>query len=594
MVAGASTSGVRAPRLRASIHAKLIGLTASIVAAIVIFLTAYFASQAIGQLHDEQLGKVSTYGELLANQVRSAVAFADHETAREVLSSLAAERDVAAVTLYIQDGEELYRDGTPSAWVERARAGVVDKRVFRVGDRAAVVAPVVSLEGPRGVLVIEVSLARVLAGQADVLWTAIAIGIGALGFGVLAAWLIARSFVRRLRAIAELAGEVAAGSSEHREVAVDSTDEIGSLATVFNQMLGQLRTEQARLRVTVDTLTRADDQLARANADLEDRVACRTAELSAANTQLQVEMQHRSQIEVELRQAQKLESVGRLASGIAHEINTPIQFVSDSCAFLDTATTDLLRVIAHHRETLIGLVARGEALEAEVASARAVEADSDIDYLVDEIPRAVERATQGLGRVSAIVQSMKEFAYQDRAEPVIADLNRAIVSTLTVARNEYKYVAEVRTELGELPPVACHVGELNQAVLNIVVNAAHAIEAALRGTGRKGEIVVRTRTAGTGVAIEIEDNGTGIPPAIVDKIFDPFFTTKEIGKGTGQGLAIARGVVVDKHHGKLAVDTQIGRGTKFTLILPIDPEVPLTPTGTGIGTDTDEAARLAS
>ena len=173
--------------------------------------------------------------------------------------------------------------------------------------------------------------------------------------------------------------------------------------------------------------------------------------------------------------------------------------------------------------------------------------------------------------MSAIVRAMKEFAYPDHAEQVPADLNRAILSTLTVARNEYKYVAEVRTELDDLPLVTCHVGELNQVILNMVVNSAHAIAEASAKAERErdGLIVVRTRASGDLVEIEIEDNGCGIPASALDKIFDPFFTTKEIGKGSGQGLAIARAVIVEKHAGKIDVASRVGYGTTFTITLPV-------------------------
>jgi signal transduction histidine kinase len=333
------------------------------------------------------------------------------------------------------------------------------------------------------------------------------------------------------------------------------------------------------LRTTVAELTAVKDELARINGELEQRVAQRTSELSDANRQLHTEMAQRSQIEVELRQAQKLESVGRLASGIAHEINTPVQFVSDSCTFLETATDDLISVIAAYRGALADLESGAIAPAAAAARLRKLEADRDVAYLTEQTPLAVRRALQGLERVSAIVHAMKDFAYPDHQDQAPADLNRAILSTLTVARNEYKYVAEVHTELGELPLVTCHIGELNQVILNMVVNSAHAIESAKAENDRDGRIVVRTRDLGDDVAIEIEDNGCGIPADAFDKIFDPFFTTKEIGKGTGQGLAIARAVVVDKHQGKIEVASRVGHGTTFTIHLPVR--------GTGAGEVSD-------
>jgi len=150
------------------------------------------------------------------------------------------------------------------------------------------------------------------------------------------------------------------------------------------------------------------------------------------------------------------------------------------------------------------------------------------------------------------------------------DLNRAIESTLVIARNEYKYVADLEVDLGSLPPVVCHAGDVNQAVLNVVVNAAHAIGDLVQGTDGRGKISVRTRRDGPDAVVEISDTGGGIPESVRGRIFDPFFTTKEVGRGTGQGLAISHSVVVDKHGGQISFDSVIGRGTTFTLRLPIE------------------------
>jgi signal transduction histidine kinase len=266
--------------------------------------------------------------------------------------------------------------------------------------------------------------------------------------------------------------------------------------------------------------------------------------------------------------------VGALAAGIAHEINTPVQFISDSCGFIETSSTDLLAVIAAYRDSFSELAGAPGSDHAAIAAAasrmREIEAERDVAYLTEQIPLAIARALQGLNRVSSIVHAMKDFAYPDRSEQVPADLNRAILSTLTVARNEYKYIAEVTTDLAELPPVTCHIGELNQVILNMVVNSAHAIASVKSDDDdRAGMIAIRTRVNGANVELEIEDNGCGMPPAVLDRIFDPFFTTKEIGKGTGQGLAIARAVVVEKHAGKIDVTSRVGHGTTFAITLPV-------------------------
>ncbi len=287
-----------------------------------------------------------------------------------------------------------------------------------------------------------------------------------------------------------------------------------------------------------------------------------------------VDVSRQHELEGELAQAQKLESVGRLASGVAHEINTPVQFVGDSVQFVRDAFGDLSRLMAQY--ALLGQrAAEHPHLAATVAEVRAAEEAADLEYVMEQVPRALERSLDGLGRVSTLVRSMKEFAHPDQRDKTPADLNHALSTTLTMARNEYKYVAEVDTRFGDLPQVHCHVGELNQVFLNIIVNAAHAIGDLVKGTPEKGRITVETRAEGDEAVIAISDTGGGIPPEIRQRIFEPFFTTKEVGKGTGQGLAIAHNVVVAKHGGTLSVDSRVGEGSTFTIRLPIrspDPE----------------------
>ncbi|MGH8517900.1 MAG: PAS domain-containing sensor histidine kinase [Panacagrimonas sp.] len=289
-----------------------------------------------------------------------------------------------------------------------------------------------------------------------------------------------------------------------------------------------------------------------------------------AEADLQAADEQNRKLELELRHAQKLEAVGRLASGVAHEINTPVQFVSDSCYFLRDGLADLQSLLGTYRESLERIAGGDIAPQAALDHAREAERALDVDYLLENLPSAAERSLQGLERVATIVRSMKEFAHPDRKDKANADLNQAILSTLTIARNEYKYVAEVETDLGELPPVCCLLSEFNQAILNLVVNAAHAIGDTVQGSDRRGLIRIRTRYEAPHAVISIEDNGAGIPESIRDKIFDPFFTTKEIGKGTGQGLAIVRSVVVNKHQGTIGVHSTPGQGTTFVLRLPAE------------------------
>jgi len=270
--------------------------------------------------------------------------------------------------------------------------------------------------------------------------------------------------------------------------------------------------------------------------------------------------------------AQKLDAVGRLAAGIAHEINTPIQFVGDNAHFLQDAFRDAMKLQGKYA-LLCQESEHGPVSERTRAEVKAVIEEIDWAYLQGEVPKAVAQVLDGVDRVATIVRAMKEFSHVDQsADKAAADLNKALESTLVVARSELKYVADVETDFGPLPPVVCHLGDLNQVFLNLLINAAHAIGNVVEETGSKGQIRIRTRQDGDWVEVDIQDTGTGIPEEIRDRIFDPFFTTKRVGEGTGQGLALARAVVVEKHGGTLTFDTVMGKGTTFHVRLPADGE----------------------
>jgi len=550
-----------------SISQKLIALIAILVTLIVGSLSGYFSSRHIAELTRPLVGRADIYGALLATQVAPAIAFRDRETAREVLGSLAIDPDVQLAVLCEADGRPLYAVGAEGAAACAGARGRDARGVLSDDDRVVVVAPIVTPEGPRGTLVVQLSTARLREGRQRVAMAAVIVGSLVLAAGMLAAWLIARSLARRLRRIADVASAVTAGQLEHPPIADGSGDEIGTLARAFNAMLSQLR---ALIKNVQDMARREQETLADTNRMLERRVGERTSELRMANDQLVSEMEHRSQIEIELRQAQKLESVGRLAAGVAHEINTPVQFVSDSVHFVRDAVADLASVVGK-LQAVRAAVQADEPAQQMAQEAGEAEEHADLSYLFENLPPALDRALEGLERVATIVRSMKEFAHPDQREMTAVDLNRAVQNTLAISRNEYKLVADVDDDLGELPPVTCHAGEVNPVVLNIIVNAAQAIEDVVKGTDCKGRITVRTRREGGEVVISIADTGGGIPDAARDRIFDPFFTTKEVGRGSGQGLAIARSVIVDKHRGQLTFETAPGKGTTFFIRLPLEP-----------------------
>jgi PAS domain S-box-containing protein len=277
----------------------------------------------------------------------------------------------------------------------------------------------------------------------------------------------------------------------------------------------------------------------------------------------------KTHLELELRHSQKLESVGRLAAGIAHEINTPIQFVGDNVSFLSSAFQGLLALCKAYQD-LLKMAEKAPLSDAGIAQQKCVEELADLDYIRESVPTAIAATIDGVGRVAKIVQSMKAFAHPDRGERSMSDINMALRNTLTVATNELKYVATVETEFGDIPAVSCFLSDLNQVFLNLLVNAAHAIADLIGKSDKRGVIRVRTFQDKADVVVAISDTGTGIPEAVRGKIFDPFFTTKGVGKGTGQGLALARSVVVEQHGGTLTFETEMGKGTTFFIRIPVE------------------------
>lgn len=335
---------------------------------------------------------------------------------------------------------------------------------------------------------------------------------------------------------------------KRREELKESIDRLGGLQSVEGQAF---RKDGAKIWVSMSI-----------RATFQDGVAVRYDGMCEDITE-------RIALREQLLQAQKLESVGQLAAGIAHEINTPTQYIGDNVQFLKDSFNDLKNLIVQY-ERLLSFDQRS-ATSCEAASEVAAFAKRvDAAFLLEEIPKAIEQTLEGVIRVSTIVAAMKEFSHPGTKEKIPLDLNHAIESTITVARNEWRYVADVETDLDpSLPQILCQPGEFNQVILNLIVNAAHAITDVVQsGRAAKGKITVQTLNSVDWAEVRIQDTGGGIPEEIRARVFDPFFTTKEIGKGTGQGLAIARSVVVDKHGGTIHFETQEGVGTAFIVRLP--------------------------
>lgn len=342
-----------------------------------------------------------------------------------------------------------------------------------------------------------------------------------------------------------------------------------------------IRDEAGRIIAAAEVCRNVSDRVG-----LEDEVKQRNIELGQLNKQLQKrtsdlaetfrklerEVEQRERADVELRHAQKLKAVGQLAAGIAHEINTPAQFVGDNLHFLADSFKDILQLVAKYRQAINILTAAAEAgtpPEALAQQVKAAEEAADLAFLESNIPQAFDHTRAGLSQISAIVSAMKEFAHSDQPEKSAADLNRALRVALIVAKSQYQSVADIETEFGEIPLVMCHLSDMNQVFLNLLVNAAHAISDVVGQSGNRGRIRIRTTSEDDKVRIDIADTGCGIPENIRERIFEPFFTTKEVGCGCGHGLAIARAIVVGKHGGSVTFESEVGHGTTFTVRLPV-------------------------
>ncbi len=278
-----------------------------------------------------------------------------------------------------------------------------------------------------------------------------------------------------------------------------------------------------------------------------------------------------------LLEAQRLETLGQLAAGVAHEINSPVQFVGDNLRFLDEVWQDVGGLLESLQSLSHSLAEHQTPSPPTLAALTRAIKQADLTYLSVEVPRALDQAKDGVARISRIVGAMKDCGRLRSTEKVAANLNASIESTILLSRNEWKYVADVDLDLfPDIPAVECDLGAINQVVLNLVVNAAHAIgDARSTTTGElasetpsKGHIVVRTRAFDAEVEIVVEDDGPGIPEAIRTRIFERFFTTKPVGKGTGQGLAIAREIIEKGHGGHITCETRAKGGTRFSVRIP--------------------------
>ncbi len=269
--------------------------------------------------------------------------------------------------------------------------------------------------------------------------------------------------------------------------------------------------------------------------------------------------------ETQIRHLQKMESIGTLAAGIAHEINTPSQFVSDNLSFLRDSFGEIKPILAALKD-LEGFSNGFEEFNKLIEN-------TDIEYLQEEIPLAIDQSIDGVKRIASIVGAMRDFAHTGPKDKVSADIHKIIETSITLSKNAWKYIAEIETNFEEnLPSIICQPNDLNQVIVNMIVNSSHAMEDKFKDVeNMKGKIEIQTTLSDNNIVILIKDNGAGMPEKVIKRIFDPFYTTKDVGKGTGQGLAIAYDIIVTKHGGDIEVSSEEGVGTEFVIKLPLEP-----------------------
>jgi len=362
--------------------------------------------------------------------------------------------------------------------------------------------------------------------------------------GIIGSLFLSRSISRPIVNLANAARIISSGNWDHN-VGIKSKDEVGLLSHSLNRMLNSLK--------------RAEEQLKNYSQNLEKMVDERTTELKKALTDLQ-------NIQSQLLQSEKLASIGQLAAGVAHEINNPVGFVKSNLGTLNEYEQDLTKLLDQYRmlETTLGKEKNMEgdgALQKALENIQKSKDEIDLSFILDDFKNIINESLEGMARVAKIVADLKDFAHVDKAELEHVDLNNGIESTLNIVWNELKYKAEVIKDLGKIPLVKCYPQRINQVFMNILVNAAQAIE-------YKGEIRITTRADNGHVEIRISDTGKGIPPDVLPKIFDPFFTTKEVGKGTGLGLNMAYNII-QRHKGTIDVESEVGKGTTFTIRIPV-------------------------
>ncbi|KZM44192.1 histidine kinase [Marinomonas sp. SBI22] len=334
-------------------------------------------------------------------------------------------------------------------------------------------------------------------------------------------------------------------------IPVSGKDELAAVSSAFNLMAKNLH-EASEKRDLIEA------ELKDFNQKLEEIVQKRTKIIIDKNQQLETANKNIKDTQTKLMQSEKMASVGLLAAGVAHEINNPMSFIISNVDILEEYSEQFLSLIMLYKQISLDSTNK----EALLKQIEAFENEIDLDFIEQDLPSLIKDTKEGTSRVKEIVQGLKDFSHADQeSSHSYSDLNDCINSTLKVANNELKYHCDIQTNLEELPKTYCAPGQIKQVILNLLINAGHAIK-------EKGTIEINSQFSNGQITVSIKDDGCGIPEDKIDKLFDPFYTTKPLGKGTGLGLAISYGIIQD-HKGKIDIESKQGVGSTFTISLPV-------------------------
>ena len=504
--------------------------------------------------YDALIKRATTTATLFATTTKDAVLSYDLASLDAFVTEIMKNPDLVYARVLGPDQALFASAGDPEALQRRFRA---DKTVADVTDNVFDLFANIEESGVvYGRVELGISTDKLTATIREAQKRSALIALSEMALVALFSFVLGTYLTRQLRVLTSSAERISAGELK-LEIPVLSNDEVADVARAFNQMTKSL-----------EAVSKHRDQyekkLQELNATLEERVIHRTRQLLDKNSELEQANIAIKEAQTKLLQSEKMASLGVLAAGVAHEINNPIGFIISNISTLEEYVTDYHNLIDQYQNFVYQNIDE----PAKLAQFKDYADTIDLPFIQQDLPSLVADTKEGSTRVKEIVQGLKTFSHVDESQSFeLTDLNECIEATLRIAANELKYHCEIVKNLQDIPQTYCLAGQVKQVLLNLIVNAGQAIT-------EQGTITIGSSLVDDNIEISIADNGSGISQDNLKKLFEPFFTTKPVGKGTGLGLSISYGIIVDDHQGDIRVDSRVGEGSCFTVVLPVRSEPP--------------------